>query len=57
MVNEKTKKVLKWILIICAAITAAITTIMESGCQRKAYIKGAGIHVDSIQIEKNLKIK
>lgn len=57
MVNEKTKKVLKWILVICAAITAAVTVIMESGCQRKVYIKGVGICVDSIQIGKDLKIK
>lgn len=57
MVSEKTQKVLKWILVICAAITAAVTVIMESGCQREVYIKGAGICVDSIQIKKNLKIK
>lgn len=56
MVGEKTKKTLKWIIVICAAITSAVTVIMESGCTRKMHIAGKGIKIDSIIVNETLKI-
>lgn len=56
MVNEKTKKTLKWIIVICTAIISALTVIMESGCTRKMHFTGKGIKIDSIVVDKSLDI-
>ena len=37
--NEKVKKIVKWIAVIAAAIGAAAAVIMEQGCTHKHYIK------------------
>lgn len=55
--NEKVKKVLKWITVIAAAISAAIAVIMEQGCSNKYHLKANGIKIDTIEVSKSIKIK
>lgn len=55
--NEKTKKVVKWIAVIAAAIGAACAVIMEQGCTNKFSMSAKGITIDSIEINKLIKIK
>lgn len=55
--NEKVKKILKWIAVIAAAIGAAIAVIMEQGCTHKHFLKGNGIKIDSIEVSTSTKIK
>lgn len=55
--NEKTKKVIKWIAMIAAAIGAACAVILEQGCTHKVTFGAKGITIDSIQINQTTKIK
>ena len=41
--NEKVKKIVKWIAVIAAAIGAAAAVIMEQGCTHKHYLKAGSI--------------
>ena len=45
--NEKVKKIVKWIAVIAAAIGAAAAVIMEQGCTHKHYLKANGIKIDT----------
>lgn len=55
--NEKVKKIVKWIAVIAAAIGAAMAVILEQGCTRKHYLKASGIKVDTIEVITMTKIK
>lgn len=55
--NEKVKKVVKWIAVIAAAIGAAAAVILEQGCSNKYHLKANGVKVDSIEVSKSIKIK
>ena len=55
--NEKVKKVLKWIAVIAAAIGAAVAVIMEQGCTHKHFLKANGIKIDTIKVETITKFK
>ena len=55
--NEKVKKIVKWIAVIAAAIGAAAAVIMEQGCSSKYQLKANGVKIDSIKVSKALKIK
>lgn len=55
--NEKVKKVLKWIAVIAASIGAAVAVIMEQGCSSKYHLKANGIKIDTIEVAKTVKIK
>lgn len=55
--NEKVKKIVKWIGVIAAAIGAAVAVIMEQGCTHKHYLKANGIKVDTIEVSTSTKIK
>lgn len=55
--NEKVKKVVKWIAVIAAAIGAAAAVIMEQGCTNKYHLKANGIKIDTIDVSRSLKIK
>ena len=54
--NEKVKKIVKWIAVIAAAIGAA-AVIMEQGCTHKHYLKANGIKIDTIQVSTSTIIK
>ena len=43
--NEKAKKIVKWIAVIAAAIGAAAAVIMEQGCTHKHHLKASGIKI------------
>lgn len=55
--NEKVKKIVKWISIIAAAIGAAAAVIMEQGCINKYHLKANGVKIDTIEVSKSIKIK
>lgn len=55
--NEKVKKIVKWIAVIAAAIGAAAAVIMEQGCTHKHQLKAGGIKIDTIQFSSSTKIK
>ena len=55
--NEKVKKIVKWIAVIAAAIGAAAAVIIEQGCTHKHYLKASGIKVDTIEVSTTTKIK
>lgn len=55
--NEKVKKIVKWIAIIAAAIGAAAAVIIEQGCTNKYRLKANGIKVDTIEVSRSIKIK
>lgn len=55
--NEKVKKIVKWIAVIAAAIGAAAAVIMEQGCTNKYHLKANGIKVDTIEVSRSVKIK
>ena len=55
--NEKVKKIVKWIAVIAAAIGAAAAVILEQGCTHKYYLKANGIKVDSVEVLRSTKIK
>lgn len=55
--NEKVKKIVKWIAVIAAAIGAAAAVIMEQGCTSKYRLKGSGIKIDTIEVSRTTKIK
>lgn len=55
--NEKVKKIVKWIAVIAAAIGAAAAVIIEQGCTTKYHLKANGINIDTIQVTKSIKIK
>ena len=47
--NEKVKKIVKW-------ITAA-AAIMEQGCTHKHFLKATGIKIDTVEVSTSTKIK
>lgn len=55
--NEKVKKIVKWIAVIAAAIGAAAAVILEQGCTKKYHLKANGVKVDSIEVSRSIKIK
>lgn len=55
--NEKIKKIAKWIAVAAAAIGAAAAVIIEQGCASKYHLKANGIKIDTIEVSKALKIK
>lgn len=55
--NEKVKRIVKWIAVIAAAVGAAAAVIMEQGCTHKHYLKANGIKVDTIEVSTTTKIK
>lgn len=55
--NEKVKKIVKWIAVIAAAIGAAAAVILEQGCTHKHYFKANGVSIDSIKVTTTTKIK
>lgn len=55
--NEKVKKIAKWIAVIAAAIGAAAAVIIEQGCTHKHYLKASGIKIDTIEVRKSTTIK
>lgn len=55
--NEKVKKIVKWIAVIAAAIGAAAAVIIEQGCSNKFHLKANGIKVDTVEVSRTVKIK
>lgn len=55
--NEKVKKIAKWIAVIAAAIGAAAIVTIEQGCASKYHLKANGIKVDTIEVSKSVKVK
>lgn len=55
--NEKIKKIAKWIAVIAAAIGAAAAVIIEQGCNNKYHLKANGIKIDTLEVSRSLKIK
>lgn len=55
--NEKVKKIVKWIAVIAAAIGAAAAVILEQGCSNKYHLKANGIKVDTIEVSRTIKFK
>lgn len=55
--NEKVKKIVKWIAVIAAAIGAAAAVIMEQGCTHKHHFKASGLKIDTIEVSRTTKIK
>lgn len=55
--NEKIKKIAKWIAVIAAAIGAAAAVIIEQGCTHKHFLKASGVKVDTIEVSTSTKIK
>lgn len=55
--NEKVKKIVKWIAVIAAAIGAAAAVIMEQGCTHKRHFKASGIKIDTVEVSTSTKIK
>lgn len=55
--NEKVKKIVKWIAVIAAAIGAAAAVILEQGCSHKYSLKANGVKIDTIKVETTTKIK
>ena len=56
--NEKVKKIVKWIAVIAAAIgAAAAAVIIEQGCTHKHLLKANGIKIEPIEVSTSTKIK
>lgn len=55
--NEKVKKIVKWIAVIAAAIGAAMSVILEQGCTHKHYLKASGVKIDTIEVTTTTKVK
>lgn len=55
--NEKVKKIAKWIAVIATAIGAAAAVIIEQGCTHKHQLKASGIKIDTIEVSTTTKIK
>lgn len=55
--NEKVKKIVKWIAVIAAAIGAAAAVIMEQGCTHKFHLKANGVEIDTVEVSTSTKIK
>lgn len=55
--NEKVKKIAKWIAVIAAAIGAAAAVIIEQGCTSRFHLKANGIKVDTVEMSRSVKIK
>lgn len=55
--NEKAKKIVKWIAVIAAAIGAAAAVIMEQGCTHKHSLKATGVKIDTVEVTTTTKIK
>lgn len=55
--NEKVKKIAKWIAVIAAAIGAAAAVIIEQGCTNKYHLKANGVKIDTVEVSKTIKIK
>ena len=55
--NEKVKKIIKWIAVIAAAIGAAMSVILEQGCTHKHHLKASGVKIDTIEVTTTTKTK
>lgn len=55
--NEKVKKIVKWIAVIAAAIGAAASVILEQGCTHKYNLKASGVKIDTIEVSTKTEIK
>lgn len=55
--NEKVKKIVKWIAVIAAAIGAAAAVILEQGCTYKHNLKASGVKIDTVEVTTTTKIK
>lgn len=55
--NEKVKRIVKWIAVTAAAIGAAAAVIMEQGCTYKHHLKASGVKIDTVEVLKSTKIK
>lgn len=55
--NEKVKKIVKWIAVAAAAIGAAAAVIMEQGCTSKYHLKANGVKIDTIEVSRSVKVK
>lgn len=55
--NEKVKKIVKWIAVIAAAIGAAAAVIIEQGCTNKYHLKANGVQIDTVEVSRSIKIK
>lgn len=55
--DEKVKKIVKWIAVIAAAIGAAAAVILEQGCDHRHYLKASGIKIDTVEVTTTTKIK
>lgn len=55
--NEKVKKIAKWIAVIAAAIGAAAAVIIEQGCTNKYHLKANGVKIDTVEVSRSIKIK
>ena len=55
--NEKVKKIVKWIAVIATAIATAAAVIIEQGCTHKHQLKAAGVKIDTIEVSTSTKLK
>lgn len=55
--NEKVKRIVKWIAVAAAAIGAAAAVIMEQGCTHKHQLKASGVKIDTIEVSSKTTIK
>lgn len=55
--NEKVKKIVKWIAVIAAAIGAAAAVILEQGCTHNHYLKASGVKIDTVEVTTTTRIK
>lgn len=55
--NEKVKRIVKWIAVIAAAIGAAAAVILDQGCTHRHSLKASGIKIDTIEVKTTTKIK
>ena len=55
--NEKVKRIVKWIAVIAAAIGAAAAVIIEQGCTHQHHLIASGIKIDTVEVSTTTKIK
>lgn len=53
----KSKKIVKRIAAIAAAIGIAAAAIMERGCTHEHYLEANGIEIDTVEVSTTKKIK
>lgn len=55
--NEKVKRVVKWIAATVSVIGAVVAVIMDQGCTHRHQLKASGIKIDTIEVSTSTKIK